>query len=265
MTLSTFACLVITIALLLSTPAQGSEFDGKATYADFSSWRKSAADGSKADWNKAIAGYRARLKAKSHDDTYIAKAIEAIEAYDEAELYDEVYKAAPAFNTKPNRLLVDAVKGRRPGKALDVAMGQGRNSVYLASQGWDVTGFDVSVAGLKAARQAAQARSLKITAVHSSDQDSDFGRERWDLIALIYAIEKRSVHRVPAALKPGGIVIVEAGHKSASGAPFEYDTGELLRIFEGFRILRNDEFTELPDWGKEPIRLVRFIAQKPLK
>ena len=265
MTLSTFAFLVITSALLLSTPAQGSEFDGKATYADFSSWRKSAADGAKADWNKAIAGYRDRLKAKSHDDAYIAKAIEAIEAYDEAELYDEVYTAAPAFNTKPNRLLIDAVKGRRPGKALDIAMGQGRNSVYLASQGWDVTGFDVSVAGLKAARQAAQDRSLKITAVHSSDQDFDFGAERWDLIAMIYAIEKRSVLRVRTALKPGGIVVVEAGHKSVSGAPFEYESNELPRIFKGFRILRYHEVTEVSDWGHEPIRLVRFVAQKPLK
>lgn len=259
------AFLILTIALLLTTPAQGSEINGKTIYGDFCSWKKTAAGNAKTDWSKAIAGYKAKLKADSRDDAYIAKAIEAIEAYDEAELYDQVYKAAPAFNTKPNRLLVDAINGLRPGKALDVAMGQGRNSLYLAAHGWNVTGFDVSEAGLNAARQAAQARSLRITAVHSSDQDFDFGRERWDLIALIYAIEKRSVHRVRTALKPGGIIVVEAGHKSASGAPFEYDSGELPRVFEGYRILRNDEVTATPDWGKEPIRLVRFVAQKPLK
>ena len=46
------------------------------------------------------------------------------------------------FKRKPNSLLVQAVKGRRPGKALDVGMGEGRNAIYLAKQGWKVTGID---------------------------------------------------------------------------------------------------------------------------
>ena len=41
----------------------------------------------------------------------------------------------PVFNTKPNAFLADAIKGRKPGKALDIGMGQGRNSIFLAQQG----------------------------------------------------------------------------------------------------------------------------------
>jgi hypothetical protein len=104
---------------------------------------------------------------------------------------------------------------------------------------------------------------VKVNALLASDEDFEFGEARWDLIAMIYVIEKRSVHQVRKALKPGGLVVVEAGHKSASGAPFEYESKELLNIFEGFRIIRYEEANGIPDWGKEPIRLVRLVAEKP--
>ena len=48
----------------------------------------------------------------------------------------------PAFNVKPNAFLVEMVRGVTPGQALDVGMGQGRNAIYLAQQGWALTGFD---------------------------------------------------------------------------------------------------------------------------
>lgn len=189
--------------------------------------------------------------------------MQAIDAYGEAELYDGIYAAAPRFNTQPNRLLVNAIKGRPSGVALDVATGQGRNAVYLATQGWKVTGFDVSKVGLRAAEQLANSRSVSIKTVHSSDEDFDFGQAQWDLITMIYAMEKRSIHRIRTALKPGGLVVIEAGHKSASGAPFEYESKELVKAFEGFRIVRYEEVTDIPDWSKGPIRLVRLIAEKP--
>jgi 2-polyprenyl-3-methyl-5-hydroxy-6-metoxy-1,4-benzoquinol methylase len=151
------------------------------------------------------------------------------------------------------------------GQALDVGMGQGRNSIYLAAQRWEVTGLDVSETGLQKARQIAAHTGVSIQTVFSSDEDVDFGRNRWDLIAVIYGMEKRSVYRARDALKPGGIVVVEAGQISASSAPFEYESGELLKIFKGFHILKYEEQTALPDWSKNPIRLVRLVAEKPGK
>lgn len=246
------------VPALPQTPAANPP--GKSAYDGFTAWRRTTnfVD----DWGKATAAYRAKLKADGYDDARAASLMEAIESYGEAELYDGVYNSSPSFNTQPNRLLVEAVKGRSPGMALDAAMGQGRNSIFLASQGWHVTGFDVSKAGLDIAARLAESRAVDIKAIHSSDLDFEFGENKWDLIALIYLIESRSVHRVRKALKPGGIVVVEAGHRSVSDAPFEYDSNELLKLFAGFRILRYEETIDKPDWGDKPIRLVRLVAEK---
>jgi len=56
------------------------------------------------------------------------------------------------FTGEPSALLIEAAKGLRPGVALDAGMGRGRNAVYLARQGWTVTGFDISGEAIKARR-----------------------------------------------------------------------------------------------------------------
>ncbi len=246
----------ILVLLLLASTGLAQQPAGKAAYQAFQSWRATAGT---TDWSKLLDQYRGKLQAESLDAAAVSRTMEAIEAYDEGSFYDEIYAKTPTFNTRPNQLLVDAVKGRRPGAALDIAMGQGRNSVYLASRGWTVTGFDASATGIAIARR----RSPNITAVQAYDGDFDFGVARWDLIALRYPMEKRSVHRITAALKPGGIVVIEVGRKDASGAPFEVESGELLRIFGGLHILRYEEVTGVADWSRKRIPLVRLIAEKP--
>lgn len=103
---------------------------------------------------------------------------------------------------------------------------KGRNALHLAKLAWDVTGFDVSQAVLHQAQRLATAAAVKIRTVHASDEEFAFGTEQWDLIVIVYPIEKRSVHRVRQALKPNGIVVVECTHKENSGALFEYDSNE---------------------------------------
>ncbi|HSW48688.1 MAG TPA: methyltransferase domain-containing protein, partial [Bryobacteraceae bacterium] len=90
--------------------------------------------------------------------------------------FDRTYSSdAPRFRTDPNALLVEAVRDRKPGRALDVHMGQGRNAVYLASQGWDVTGFDFSEEGVRAAREAARQAGVPLTAIVRRHEEFDFG------------------------------------------------------------------------------------------
>ena len=62
----------------------------------------------------------------------------------------------PAFNIKPNAFLVEMVRGVTPGQALDVGMGQGRNAIYLAQQGWTVTGFESGRQGRRRGRAGGQ-------------------------------------------------------------------------------------------------------------
>jgi hypothetical protein len=97
----------------------------------------------RAGWSEADAEARARLVERL-----------SRERRDEIQrlFFDRTYASPkPRFNTAPNALLVEAVAERRPGSALDVHMGQGRNAVFLAAKGWRVTGFDFSAEGVGAA------------------------------------------------------------------------------------------------------------------
>ncbi|MBY0506151.1 MAG: class I SAM-dependent methyltransferase [Bryobacteraceae bacterium] len=231
-------------------------------YEQFCRWRKSPGNAHLA-WEKAIERYAAQLRASGLSQRQVEKSIHVISAHDEATLYDPIYAQMPKFETRPNRLLLEAVKGRRPGRALDVGMGQGRNSIALARLGWQVTGFDVSDVGLRQARRQAAQSGLRIEAVLAADEEFDFGTAQWDLIAILYPLEKRSIYRVRQALKPGGIVVVECGHKNAGSAPFEYDTRELLQILDGFRILKYEDGLSWHEWAQKELRMVKLIAQKP--
>jgi hypothetical protein len=66
----------------------------------------------------------------------------------EAERWNAFFTAdRPRFNVMPNAFLVQMAEPRQPGTALDVGMGQGRNSLWLARQAWQVTGFDPATQG----------------------------------------------------------------------------------------------------------------------
>ena len=253
---------VLVLAFTGAAAAAFAQSEGVAALRAFQEWKQLPVNAALA-FGDALTKYRERLISLGATDSTADRTIRLIVAHDEGEGYNKIFAAAPTFNTKPNQLLVDAVRGVKPGKALDVDMGQGRNALYLASQGWQVTGFDVAAVGVQKAKEQAAALSLTITAVHASDEEFDFGREKWDLIANIYALEKRSVRRIRDALKPGGLVVIEAGHTETPDEIMEYTSNELLEIFKGFRILKYEETEGAYDWGPpERIRLVRLVAQK---
>ena len=144
-------------------------------------------------------------------------------------------------------------------------MGQGRNSVYLATQGWNVTGFDIGDVGMKIAREAAAQAGVKITTVNAAMEDFNYGSNQWDLIVATYEganWRKKAVR----ALKPGGIVIVE-GFLRAPGTPpgASFGPNELLKMFTDLdlRILRYEDADGKPDFGADAGRVVRICAQKP--
>ena len=188
-------------------------------------------------------------------------------ATDEGAFWSERYRAGTGFNLKPNRLLVEAVKEVKPGLALDVGMGQGRNALYLAQQGWEVTGIDLAEEGIRQAREQAQAQGLKLNALLQSWDDYDFGKDRWDLIALIYVGARDFADKAVKALKPGGLLVIEAFHRDAArnrsiGGGVVFETDELKKLFPSLRVLRYEEPEDTGDFGLQKVRLVRLIAQK---
>lgn len=174
------------------------------------------------------------------------------------------------FTSTPSVFMMESTKGLEPGKALDVGAGQGRNAVWLAQQGWDVTAIDISGVGLAVAVANAEKAGTCITTVKTSYQDFDFGTEQWDLIVMILSWAPVSdpayVARLHASLLPGGVVVfehvLETEKQSFPPVVHGLPPNALLTHFKDFHIQKYEEGVWLGDWGGPPAELVRMIARK---
>jgi 2-polyprenyl-3-methyl-5-hydroxy-6-metoxy-1,4-benzoquinol methylase len=196
--------------------------------------------------------------------------------------FNRVYRDAnqTRFATDPSEFLVAMTKDLKPGKALDVAMGQGRNVLYLASKGWDVTGFDIAEDGLKAAQASAAKSGLAIKTVKAGWDDFDFGREQWDLICFIYTdapvVDPQFVARVRDGLKTGGLLLMDRPYRSLDHPEPGWTETEAdkvnswLKAWPDLQIVRYEDTTGVGDWQQtavdrrqyKELRLVRMLARK---
>jgi SAM-dependent methyltransferase len=120
------------------------------------------------------------------------------------------------WTSTPNRFLVAEVAGLSPGRALDLGCGEGRNAVWLAEEGWNVTGVDFSDVGLEKARRLAAARGVDVDWVLADLLDYEPAPRAFDLVCVLYvqltAVELGLVlHRAIEALAAGGTILV-VGH-----------------------------------------------------
>ncbi len=175
-------------------------------------------------------------------------------------LWDKVYAGNdPIFIQRPSAVVKNAIEGLPPGKALDIGMGQGRNSVYLAAQGWDVTGFDPSREGIRIARSNADKAGVKIHALVARDDEFQYGEDRWDLIVMtdVRDLTRDDAERFWKALRPGGIVVYENGADESTS---------LLSAFLGYQILRFEDIQTTPEWNPDHrTRVQQLIARKTVK
>ncbi|MGA7910688.1 MAG: class I SAM-dependent methyltransferase, partial [Candidatus Dormiibacterota bacterium] len=86
----------------------------------------------------------------------------------------------------PNRFLVAEVDGLSPGRALDLGCGEGRNAIWLAQRGWQVSGVDFSEAGLDKARHLAVERGVEVTWVRADLLDYQPDHGAFDLVIVMY-------------------------------------------------------------------------------
>ena len=145
----------------------------------------------------------------------------------DAELWDGRYSSEDyLYGTEPNDFLADRVAGITPGRALCIAEGEGRNAVYLAGLGFEVTAVDQSAEGGRKTRALAREREDEVEVVTADLGEFDLGSDRWHLIASIFAHLPPAVRtdlfiRLPRALAPGGTLILEAYRPEQAGR----DTG----------------------------------------
>lgn len=125
---------------------------------------------------------------------------------------------------EPNRWVVRETAGLPPGRALDLAAGEGRNALWLASEGWQATAVDFSGVALDRGRSLAAGRPAE-EADRLSWVQADVCAYRpapgaFDLVVIAYlhlpAVRRRAVHRRAAeALAPGGTLLV-VGHDTTN-------------------------------------------------
>ena len=257
------------LLVVISLPLLAQSIADDHTLDSYLQWEKAQPPSPSWDQNELLYRYAKHLKEIGTDESTIQRLIASLNRrldVEEAAYWDKVYsETTPSYNQLPNHLLVEATKGVKPGKALDVEMGEGRNAVYLAQQGWDVTGIDFSPKALSLAKEHAREAGVNIQTVLTKDVNFEFGQEQWDLIALIYPMEKRSYARVYEALKPAGLVVVEGFHQDVHDERLTYASNELIERFAGFTILRYQDEIGIADWGTKIVRLVKLVAQKPIQ
>jgi len=159
---------------------------------------------------------------------------------------------------KPNRFLVAEVADLEPGRALDLACGEGQNAIWLATLGWQVTGVDYSEVAIAKARGRAERDGVDAEFVCADLVTYEPGWSVFDLVVVLYLhIPSRERHvvldRATAALAPGGTFLL-VGHDTLNmtegvGGPSDPDihftpdeiAAELpdLEIVKAERVLRD--------------------------
>jgi SAM-dependent methyltransferase len=147
-------------------------------------------------------------------------------------------EVANLWSAKPNRFLVAEVEGLAPGRALDLACGEGQNAIWLATLGWRVDAVDYSPVAIAKARMRAERDGVDVAFAEADLVEYEPQSAAYDLVVLLYlhlpAEEHRLVlARAAAALAVGGTLVV-VGH-------------DLLNVTEGVGGPRDDSLLYTPD------------------
>lgn len=201
-----------------------------------------------------------------------------------AEIWNERYSGSDyVYGENPNAYLKEQLATLSVGDILFVGEGEGRNAVYAASIGWNVSAYDISSEGKKKALQLASKHNVNID-YHVGDlQDLNYEREQFDVIAFIYTHfpgETRSmIHKVLSLyLRPGGTVIMEAFSKKqiknqiksdGGGGPKNidmlYSLEDIRSDFENFKIkelIETEIYLTEGDFHNGIGSVIRFVGQK---
>jgi protein-L-isoaspartate O-methyltransferase len=187
------------------------------------------------------------------------------------------------YGELPNEFLKAHLPNFQPGSILFPAEGEGRNAVFAAQLGWQVSAFDQSSEGQKKAQQLASKNQVQIDYQVGEFSELHYEKEQFDAIALIYAhfpadVKSEYHKKLSTYLKPGGILLFEAfskqhlAYRAANervGGPAEpgmlFSIDEIKADFPGYDyILLTEEVVELQEGPKHSGTgsVIRFIGRK---
>ncbi len=171
----------------------------------------------------------------------------------------------------PERFLVESFSFLPKGVALDVAMGEGRNAIYLSTRGFDVDGVDVDPGAVARARSAARRLGAPIRAVVGNVEDGTYiiPIETYDVIVVFNFLHRPLFNDIREGLKPGGVAVYQTFTTAQSrfGPPKDpahlLRAGELENVFADWEILRYHEGIEPEGPGRKRRAVAGVVARKP--
>ncbi|HVR78077.1 MAG TPA: class I SAM-dependent methyltransferase [Acidimicrobiia bacterium] len=191
--------------------------------------------------------------------------------------WDQRYREADRlWSATPNLFVEDRLRHRAPGRGLDLAAGEGRNAIWLASLGWQITAVDFSAVGVSRGSGQSEVVEFVVADVLIWEPETDF-----DLILIAYlhlgqAEFQRVVQRAREWLRPGGELFMIGHHtsniESGCGGPQNpeilWDVPAVLEWLEGMTVIES-EVVRRPvetDQGRQYARdaLIRVQASPPV-
>ncbi|EPH0213602.1 tellurite resistance methyltransferase TehB [Klebsiella oxytoca] len=197
-------------------------------------------------------------------------------------LRDENYFTDKYGMTRTHSEVLHAATLIAPGRALDLGCGNGRNSLYLAANGFDVTAWDknpASIGNLESIRQAEGLENLR-TAIKDLNALSFDGE--YDFILSTVVMMFLDAQTIPGLIanmqrctKPGGYNLIVAAmdtddYPCTVGFPFAFKPGELSHYYQGWAFLKyNEDVGELhrtdANGNRIKLRFATMLARKPAK
>jgi tellurite methyltransferase len=152
----------------------------------------------------------------------------------------------------------------KSGRALDIACGAARHGIWLAERGLDVAAADISAVALKLAQERAAECGVTITMLEIDLEQQPFPAGPWDLIVSVCYLQRALFAAYPAALAPGGTLVVIQPTKrnlerhAKPPADFLLEEGELPRLVSGLEVVHFEE-----GWSADDRHDAVIVARRP--
>lgn len=175
------------------------------------------------------------------------KYISLISADEQDKLFWDKRYGTEAFiySKEPVEFLKEHIDILPKGKALDIAMGEGRNAIFLAKNGFDVDGCDISEVAINKAQKLAKENNVNIRAFVADMETYKLPKNTYDVIACFYYLQRDIIPQIKEALKPGGMIIYETytmenkerGFEGPKNKDYLLESNELLHFFTDLKII----------------------------
>jgi len=153
------------------------------------------------------------------------------------------------FGKKPAETLKNYLKligDNNNRTVLDIAMGEGRNAVFMALNGYRVTGIDISSVAIKKANALARENNVSIKGIVADLDKYEFKNHEFDIVLCYYYLDRDLIAKMKKWLKPGGIIIFEGYTiddpvESKGNKNYLLENNELLKLFSEYRVVHFEE------------------------